>query len=682
MQDSASSNEVIMRLIFILGYALMAGGLSAEVIVPLSPDALPSNMAQNNAEAQPISQDGKAAIQVRFKKADWPNVFFTPEGVWDWSGKGGLAADVYNPETQPITVCMRVDNPGADGVRNCATKQIEAQAYKWTTLEVLFGGPTRFWGMRGTPDHGMGAPLDLSKITAFQVFLPQPDTEHTFVLSNFRLLSKSSEVTLPFVDKFGQYKHADWPGKLKSESDLVQRRDKESLKPMPGRDKFGGWADGQKLNATGWFRTEKVDGRWWLVTPEGHLFFSVGVDCVNTFENTFIEKRESWFEWLPDEDSEFKPAFGYASNVHSMAETIGGKGRTFNFYKANLIRKYGSDWQDAWRKRSYARLRTWGFNTIGNWSDWEVLKQSPLPFVATASTGNDYRRIEGGGGYWGKMADVFDPKFAESADSSIAKTAEQFAGNPLCIGYFVDNEIAWDAIERGPLASPADQPCRIEMVRQLQAKYTSLDALNKAWGTNASTWEDLRVPDQPNDACRKDLDAWVYSFAHRYFEIMKGALRRHAPNQLYLGCRFAWSHPQAVRACADVADVVSFNQYWRTINSADWIGKNDLGKPIIIGEFHFGALDRGMFHTGLVPTGSQDERAAAFKAYVKSVADCPSFVGCHWFQYVDEPLTGRVYDGENYNIGLVDMTDTPYPELTSAGKEVNAEVYKRHAGSH
>ena len=318
---------------------------------------------------------------------------------------------------------------------------------------------------------------------------------------------------------------------------------------------------------------------------------------------------------------------------------------------------------------------------VGNWSAADVLQNSTLPFVVTASVSGDFRRIEGGGGYWGKMADVYDPKYAEAADSSIASAAKQFAGNPLCIGYFVDNEIAWDAIERGPLASPADQPCRGEMVRQLKSMYASLDALNHAWETTADTWDALRMPDQPNDACRKDLYAWTYAFARRYFEIVRDTLRRHAPNQLYLGCRFAWSHPQAVRACADVADVVSFNIYRTGINSGDWAGKNDLGKPIIIGEFHFGALDRGMFHTGLVPTADQNDRAAHFRSYVESVADCPSFVGCHWFQYVDEPLTGRVYDGENYNIGLVDVTDTPYPELTSAARKVNAEVYSRHMKS-
>ena len=115
-----------------------------------------------------------------------------------------------------------------------------------------------------------------------------------------------------------------------------------------------------------------------------------------------------------------------------------------------------------------------------------------------------------------------------------------------------------------------------------------------------------------------------------------------------------------------MCDVVSFNVYKTTLDTKEWAFADNLNKPCIIGEFHFGALDRGMFHTGLVPTPSQQRRAQAYLQYVQSVADNPNFVGCHWFQYLDEPLTGRVWDGENYNIGLVDITDTPYPELTTA----------------
>ena len=81
----------------------------------------------------------------------------------------------------------------------------------------------------------------------------------------------------PFIDAFGQYRHKDWPGKVKSVEDLASRRDQETreLSSSPGPkdwDKYGGSASGPQLKATGFFRTEKVRAKWWLVDPEGHLF--------------------------------------------------------------------------------------------------------------------------------------------------------------------------------------------------------------------------------------------------------------------------------------------------------------------------------------------------------------------------------------------------------------------------
>ena len=100
----------------------------------------------------------------------------------------------------------------------------------------------------------------------------------------------------------------------------------------------------------------------------------------------------------------------------------------------------------------------------------------------------------------------------------------------------------------------------------------------------------------------------------------------------------------------------------------------ELDFPIVIGEFHFGALDRGMFHTGLRSAKDQDERAAKFAAYVRTAAQGGWCVGTHWFQYRDQPLTGR-FDGENYNIGFVTITDTPYPEMRAAARALHAELY-------
>ncbi|HOX39675.1 MAG TPA: beta-galactosidase [Candidatus Brocadiia bacterium] len=666
-----------------------------KAILSFDGPGLPDCLVRHNVEVALFEQDGRKSLRVDFAVTDWPNVYFTPKsGTWDWSGFAGIAVDIYNPEAQAVSVAMRIDNAGGDGAKNCNQQSSTALPKQWTTFRVHLdtGGPNPFWGMRGVPVKGplpTGAAIDLAKITAFQVFLPMPSEKHTLIISNVRLFGHGGKledlVPLPFVDRFGQYKHADWPGKIKDDKDLIAARKKEESEfrktpKLRDRDKFGGWAKGPKLKATGWFRTEKVDGKWWLVTPEGRLFFSLGVDCVGTWDRTFVEKREPWFEWLPAENSEFKPAFGYEKGAHSMADIIGGKGRVFGFYNANLIRKYGPDWPALWRENSYARLRAWGFNTLGNWCQGDVLDNSRMPFVASTGVWGDYRRIEGGGGYWSKMHDAYDPKFEPAVRKCVENVTKQYGGNPLCIGYFVDNEIAWEAVERGTLASPADQPCRVEMVKRLKEKYGTLEKLNAAWGASAKDWDELRAPDDMNEACREDVDAFVYAFARRYFEVCRDALRVHAPRQLYLGSRFSSRPPQVVRAAADVCDVVSYNLYYSSINGADWTGENDIGKPIIIGEFHFGALDRGMFHTGLVAAENQKHRAECYRKYVRSVADCPSFVGCHWFQYIDEPLTGRWFDGENYNIGFVSQSDTPYAEMVEAAKEVHAEIYERRSG--
>ena len=42
---------------------------------------------------------------------------------------------------------------------------------------------------------------------------------------------------------------------------------------------------------------------------------------------------------------------------------------------------------------------------------------------------------------------------------------------------------------------------------------------------------------------------------------------------------------------------------------------------------------------------------------------------------MDEPTTGRALDGENYQIGFVDIADTPYPETIAAVRKVGDGMY-------
>jgi len=152
-----------------------------------------------------------------------------------------------------------------------------------------------------------------------------------------------------------------------------------------------------------------------------------------------------------------------------------------------------------------------------------------------------------------------------------------------------------------------------------------------------------------------------------------------APNQLYLGCRFSSSNLLAIKVASRYCDVVSFNIYGRSLKEARELGHAG-DQPVIIGEFHFGALDRGQFHTGLVATQDQEDRARAYTQYVAECLAHPAIVGCHWFQYIDSPTTGRALDGENYQIGFLDNADTPYAEIIAASRKIGASMYDMRGG--
>jgi hypothetical protein len=250
--------------------------------------------------------------------------------------------------------------------------------------------------------------------------------------------------------------------------------------------------------------------------------------------------------------------------------------------------------------------------------------------------------------------------------------------DPWCIGYFVHNEIAWGdevSLAVAALVSPADQPAKKVFIDDLKAKYGAIDKLNDAWGTKHASWRALLQSQEAPDKKKAwtDLTVFYTKTAETYFETIRDELKKVSPNQLYMGCRFAWVNDRAARAAAKFCDIVSYNRYSYSV--AEHRLPDNIDMPMIIGEFHFGALDRGMFHTGLRKTTDQQDRADKYKSYVQGALCNPYIVGTHWFQYKDQATTGRG-DGENYQIGFIDICDKPYPEIVRACREVGYNLYE------
>ena len=644
-----------------------------------------------------ISTDAKAAraeaggLRVETgRDGKWPGITLkAPAGKWDLSKYEYVCVDVKNVGDTPVTVNCRVDNPGADGNKNCVTDNMTLNAAKAGTLTVRIfptpwklSGSLELIGMRGAPVYS--GKIDTSNVSQILVFVNAPRQDHVFEISNIRaggrVMVLDAKTFCPFIDEFGQFIHADWPGKTHSLDELVAhgRAEEQDLVAHPGppdRDEYGGWTAGPKLKATGFFRAEKYQGKWWLVDPAGRLFWSHGIDCVRTANSTPISDREHYFRNLPAPESPFAPFYGTGSRAPHGYYSDHAPYKTYDFSEANFLRKYGQDWVGAFAGVTHRRLKSWGVNTIANWSEPGIYVMRKTPYVCTISY--SARTLEGSEGYWGKFYDVFDPSFREALQQRLASEAGNSIGDRWCVGYFVHNELSWGdevSLALAALISPADQPAKKVFIEDLKAKYQTIEKLNAAWGTDHSSWDALLESREAPDKKKAgdDLGAFYTKTAETYFRIIRDELKAVAPNQLYLGCRFAWVNDRAARAAAEFCDVVGYNRYSYSV--AEHRLPDGIDKPIIIGEFHFGALDRGMFHTGLKATRDQDDRAAKYKDYVQGALRNPYIVGTHWFQYKDQATTGRG-DGENYQIGFIDICDTPYPEIVRACREVGYGMY-------
>lgn len=576
--------------------------------------------------------------------SSWPGRHVSATaGAIDLSSAGEISIALSNRLDRPLKVTLSVKSralqgrsPGASATlppRGVGTIVCDLNPEPWR-----LDAPLELVGMNGYPkaQDGQSSLFDVRAVTSFHLCVAKgvrPDSFDVLRVSAQDSVARkavvySAKTFLPFVDRYGQFVQGDWPGKIHSDAELVNARKTEEAwleangsGPSTDFDRWGGWAKGPRLRATGFFRTEKVDGRWWFVDPDGNLFWSHGVDCVESSGNsTAVEFRENYFAWLPKRDD---PVFGAFWGKQSWKAAHGFYAATnhvpfstYAFASANMVRKYGNDWRRISADMAHRRLRAWGLNTIANWSSPQIYGLHRTPYTLCLSTQGAPRRA-GSKGWWGPLPDPENPEFERILRKRARAAAKTMREDSCCLGVFVDNELSWNDL-----------------------------------------------PD-------------LAQVAGMYFSTVARILREELPNHLYLGSRIAWGEADIYRAAARHCDVVSVNVYERMFDRD--LPPDAVDKPMINGEFHFGALDRGMFHTGLVATRSQAGRAECYRAYVESCLDNPRVIGTHWFQWRDQPLTGRP-DGENYQIGFLSVTDQPYWELVEAARAVSREMYTRRRG--
>lgn len=519
-----------------------------------------------------------------------------------------------------------------------------------------------------------GAPTDLKDVTA--VWLKVPSTPNLQGIRIYGLYSTESlpDLTVegePLVDSFGQNRLREFPGKIHSENELREYLERElswaeanDAYPDAAYDLYGGYAAGPKFAATGRFYLTEKDGRAFFVDPLGNPFFSNGV-CYGYRTGIYgmTDGFSSLFESLPDpEDSLFSKAYVKATEIPEFVKRNGReeaeKHRLVNFPAANFMRVFGEKWKEKYLTITRARLKKWGFNTLsvgvndyGNEDTVNSLRFMKMPYTVTCK---DFPMTETR--LFRDFPDVFSREFSEKCEG-FAEQLRPFSDDPYFIGYFVTNEPEWMFERHVNIAeivwnSPTESETKKALRKVLSKRY------------------DGSVPD---DLKETDFLYLRDVMIEKYVSVSSEALRKAAPGALNLGMRYS-SVQEGDFAGAEAFSVFSFNCYKKDPGEVFKIATEKSTRPFLVGEYQFGSLESGLLSGALITGKTEADRGTGIAEYLRRAFLTPRLVGVHYFEYNDQPLLGR-FDGENMQIGFVNVCNKPYEICMDKVAAMNKKMY-------
>jgi len=414
----------------------------------------------------------------------------------------------------------------------------------------------------------------------------------------------------------------------------VEKLPRFKFSKEPELDRFGGWKT-DRQRSTGFFRSDKIADRWWIIDPDGYPFIHRGVAV-------------------------FKPG-------------------TSTGQKSALNKKYGSEME--WAEQESEMLRRNGFNGTGAWSDVEALRKLDRPLVYTiilnpmASYKSEHikrfggkYKVAGWQNYRFDLVMVFDPEFDRYVDQTMSEIVK-YKNDRFLMGYYSDNELPWttDALDIHLTKLAKDEPGYIAAKKWLDNRK----------GKNADI----------ADITEEDRLAFSGFYFETYVKKVSQAIKKYDPNHMYLGCRFnqqtrqELTNPEIFKVAGKYMDIISINHYrmWQpdSLQMQNWVKWS--GKPFLITEWYTKGDDSGLGNnTGagwLVK--SQKDRGYFYQNFAMELIKSKNCVGWHWFTYQDNDPGNLNTDSSNRdsNKGIVDSSYNPYSPLLSEMKILNDNVF-------
>lgn len=530
----------------------------------------------------------------------------------------------------------------------------------------------------------MLAPGSVMQSTPF-VFL-NGDTLTITVVFSLNSIPTNLSTYAPYIDSYGQSVYSTYPTKVQTDSDLQSAAAEEqtmlaSWGLATGYDAWGGVVNaGWQDTATGYFHVVKHNSVWWLISPAGNPCFYIGLDTApgTTGNNTPTTSREFEFAALPSEDVPYDLAWGYNDWSDNGFYSV-------SFDTWNMIRKYGtSNWQTIATNLTVQRMETWGFSGFGKWST----PTGNLPVVPVLWPNNVPNLV--------LHPDFFNTQIAGQLQSVLEQQMQGSTNDPAIVGWSFDNEyneIIQPSEISSILAMNAQVSSKQALVNEaLGAIYgNDIAAMAAAWGVSAANVTDLynAVPNPP----ATDIETLREYYADQYYGFLYKTIKGIDPNHLYFGFWIVpglWVNQTDWQLNAAHLDVIGYDRYNPVFEDSQLQSlAQSTNMPIFLGEFSFPPhydLARGYeVYPSAYATDDQDA-GAEYAANLAAAARNPWCVGVNWFEYRDEPVAGRGYDGEtdldlvegeDYAFGMVDVTDNPKYDLVTQVRATNLAMAQR-----
>ena len=567
----------------------------------------------------------------------------------------------------------------AAGVGNYIPSQnsIDAESSGGTTASATFPADTRRVPLM------LLAPGSIFENLPFQYGAGESLT----VTAVFRLTDASPNLQIyaPYVDQYGQSVYSDFPGKIQTDADLQTAATDEQAAlttwGIPGGyDAWGGVLNaGWQDTATPFFHVVQHNGVWWLISPAGNPCFYVGLDTgpITTSNRTPTTNREWEFKAVPPQSAPYNSAWGYSDWGNTGIASV-------SFDTWNMMRKYGTGWESTATNLAVQRMKAWGFSGFGKWSSdagglpiLPVLEGYNVPLVA-------------------RHADIFDANVREAFRNSLQQQMGARVNDPLILGWSYGNEydeiITPDEVQT-ILNLGSTVPAKRALVdRALSVIYNmSAAAMAAAWHVANATTDGLysTAPTPP----AADIEALRQFYADRYYDFLYQTVKSIDPNHLYFGFWIVpgwWVNATDWQLIARYVDVIGYDRYSPVFEDSLLEGlAKSTAKPIFLGEFSFPPsynLQRGYeFNSGASATDDADA-GAQYQRNLESAARNPWVVGVAWFEYRDEPVSGRGFlgetdldlvEGEDYAFGMVDVADRPKYDLVNQVRTTNLAMAQR-----